>query len=163
MELERMVLVHGRLRIQYLRWMLQAQAPTPKGSGTTTMTEPTYWLDTEEGKAKVNVRKLRKERADKGWSEYDFWNFHSYHSWMMITVLERFKTGVGHPGGMTLEEWLGILDEMIDGFKAALDMTDMCTYDPKIHKSYKEWEDPLRAKYERGMDLFREYYLTLWD
>lgn len=127
------------------------------------MTEPTYWLADPSKEKKINVRRLRKERADRGWSEYDFWNFHSYHSWMMMSVLERFKTGMGYPMGLTEEEWQGILDEMIDGFRASLDLTDMVTYDPKIHKSYKEWEEPLRAKYERGMDLFRKYYLTLWD
>lgn len=128
--------------------------------------EPIYWLETEEGRAKVNVKRLRKERADKGWSEYDFWNFHDYHSWMMISVLERFKTGMGYPVDdrvKSMEDWIEVLDEMIEGFKAALDMTEMTTYDPKIHKSYKEWEEPLRKTYERGMDLFRQYYLTLWD
>lgn len=125
--------------------------------------DPQAWVGKEENKGKYSIRKLRKERADKGWSEYDFWNFHDYHSWMMISVLERFKTGVGYPGGITWDEWTGILDEMIEGFKASLEMSNMDTYDPKIHKSYTEWEDPLRVKYERGMELFSKYYLSLWD
>lgn len=128
--------------------------------------DPQAWVGKEENKGKYSLRRLRKERADQGWSEYDFWNFHDYHSWMMISVLERFKTGVGYPVNdrvKSMEDWVAVLDEMIEGFKAALEMSNMETYDPKIHKSYKEWEDPLRVKYERGMDLFREYYLTLWD
>lgn len=130
------------------------------------MTEPTYWLADPSKEKRVNVRRLRKERADRGWSEYDFWNFHGYHSWMMISVLERFKTGMGYPVDdrvKSMEDWIEVLDEMIEGFKASLDLIDMVSYDRKIHKSYKEWEEPLRAKYERGMDLFRIYYLTLWD
>jgi hypothetical protein len=125
--------------------------------------DPQAWVGAEENKGKYNVRRLRKERADKGWSEYDFWNFHDYHSWMMISVLERFKTGVGYPGDVTWDEWLSILDEMIDGFKAALELSSMDTYDSKIHKSYDEWQDPLIAKHKRGMELFSKYYLSLWD
>lgn len=115
---------------------------------------------------KKRLKKLRKQRAKRGWSEYDFWNFHHYHAWMMISVLERFKTGMGHPVDDNIEtmgDWWLVLDEMIEGFKAHIEMNEMETFDPKIHKSYNEWEDPLRKKYERGMELFSKYYTTLWD
>lgn len=111
---------------------------------------------------KYKVKKHRKERADQGWSEYDFWNFHNYHSWMMISVLERFKNGVGYPMGLTEQQWSEILDEMIDGFKSDIIMTDMINYDSK-KQTYAEWQEPYQAKLKRALELFAEYYQSLWD
>jgi hypothetical protein len=121
------------------------------------LNDPSDFVDAE------HLEEHRTQRADRGWSEQDFWNFNSYHSWMMISVLERFKTGVGYPGGMTWDEWMAILDEMIDGFKADIMITDMIGYEPEIHESYDEWSALLQAKLDRALTLFVKYYQTLWD
>lgn len=126
-------------------------------SGNLVLKDPTNFV-------KKSLRKKhRKQRAKRGWSEWDFWNFHDYHSWVMISALERFKTGFGYPADLTQDEWIAILCEMQEGFRASLDLSTMDTYDRKIHKTYAEWQDPLIAKHKRGMKLFSKYYMSLWD
>lgn len=107
----------------------------------------------------------KNQRAEQGYSEWDFWNFHDYHSWMMINVLERFKTGNGYPAELeSMDEWVKILDQMIDGFKAHTDISEMTGYDNKPKDmSYIEWQKPLLKRYKRGMKLFTKYYGSLWD
>lgn len=130
--------------------------------------DPTSWVEDKSSRTFriKNLKKHRKQRKAKGYSEFDFWNFHNYHSWMMISVLEDFKKGMGHPVDdqiKSMEDWIAILDEMIEGFKASLEISYMDTYDRKIHGSWSEWEKPLREKYERGMELLSKYYFALWD
>jgi len=78
----------------------------------------------------------------------------------MIQVLEDFKTGMGYPvtGEVgSMEDWIKVLTEMQDGFKAHIEMANFAH--PSSSPEYVE----LDKKFRRGMELFTEYYGTLWD
>lgn len=118
------------------------------------MDDPSKWVEAAEG---WDANKHYEERKKNGFSYADWINFNDYLNWVMINALEQFKTGHGHPyyGGVeTMEDWVKVLDEIIEGFKAqALIQSD---YNPKTYK-----ED--RAKFERGMELLTKFYNSLWD
>jgi hypothetical protein len=129
------------------------------------MEDPSSWVyeDDNDPKHDYSVEEHRRLRAERGFSTYDWWNFNSYLSWVIIQGLEKFKTGAGHPvyGGVaTMEEWVAVLDEMIDGFKA---IEAIVEHDRPKDIPYDEWEAGLRAKWERGMELFTTFYGSLWD
>jgi len=119
--------------------------------------DPTLWVG---DRSKKDRKRHKRERKAKGYSVFDFWNFFEYHSWVMIQVLEDFKTGMGHPvtdeiGSM--KDWIKILIEMQDGFKAHTEMANFLY--PPSSPEYVE----LDKKFRRGMELFTEHYGTLWD
>jgi hypothetical protein len=94
------------------------------------------------------------QRARRGWSDGDAWNFCDYIAEVIEgAVRELRQQEHGHPGGITMDEWLTILGKIEDGFKA-----------------YREWNaDPandqlnLQPKYEEGMALFAKWHPHLWD
>ena len=57
----------------------------------------------------------------------------------------------GHPGDVTFEEWLEILDKMIYAFE---------TYATNPNYVNPERQDPGIAE---GLDFFRKYFFHLWD
>jgi hypothetical protein len=119
--------------------------------------DPTLWVGT---RSKKDKKRHKKERATKGYSRFDFWNFFQYHSWVMVQVLEDFKTGMGHPVSgevSTMEEWVGVLTEIQDGFRAHSEMSEF-THLP----SSPEYVE-LDKRFRRGMKLFTDYYGTFWD
>lgn len=109
-------------------------------------------------------------RVFRGYSNYEVYEMHHWHSDHMVTLLKDLrKTKVGHPcrvGCETEEEWDKIIDEMIDGFEAAIAISDY-SYVPlgeEINgKKLREEYDKLEKKFDRGMSLFHEYYFDLWD
>jgi predicted secreted protein len=60
----------------------------------------------------------------------------------------------GYPPDLTPEHWKEIIEEMGKGFEV-VKLLDDCN-DPKER-------DKLMRQYNRGMDLFKEYYFNLWD
>ncbi len=120
------------------------------------MPDPITW-----GQKPDVVEKHNKERAEFGFSTQDWWNFLEYNSWVMINALEKFKTGMGHPvyGEVeTMDDWVRVLTEIQDGFKAQSRMADFAGAAP----GDPEWEE-LEAKWKRGMELLTIYYGSLWD
>lgn len=120
------------------------------------MDDPTSWEMTP-----AESKKVRKQRADRGFAEQDWWNFNSYLTWVIIQGLEKFKTGAGYPmEAGTMEGWVIILDEMIDGFNAKQAYHDG-DVPPDVHVD--EWAKPLIARWEKGSTLFIKFYGDLWD
>lgn len=98
------------------------------------------------------------QRARRGWSHADTWDFHSFHSRLMVEAIEHMRVVAhGHPGDLTQEQWDGILAEIRDGFRAAIRLDD-CLEDHDDEEDKK-----LRAEFEHGMDLFKLWYFALWD
>ena len=57
----------------------------------------------------------------------------------------------GHPRSLEVEEWKAILDEMLEGFRLAVEAD--CY--PLIGDDHK--------KLEHSLDVFRKWFFALWD
>lgn len=108
----------------------------------------------------------RHERIHNGFSIVDWWNFDSYIAAIMIDGLKKFKedgTGVPAEFGTDvtdtgLEEWHAVLDKIIDGFKAYLEINDHLGYD-----DYLEFYDEAKKKLDNSFELLKTYFQYLWD
>jgi hypothetical protein len=121
------------------------------------MEDPTNFVKPEE------LERHHKGRIEDGFSVFDFWNFNTYLSWVIIGGLEKFKDGAGHPANLEdMAEWREALEVMIDGFKAQEELNSMESWDRSI-MTYKEFSGPLEEKWRKGAALFVEYYGSLWD
>lgn len=111
----------------------------------------------------------------KGYTNYDVYELHHSHSHRMIKLLTELKDShVGCPSDLfdnTIEDgnchrWEAILQQMIDGFQAAIDIDDI-DMDVDYYKKHGEWDyteyNKLDKKFKKGMKLFTEYYRNLWD
>ena len=88
------------------------------------------------------------QRARYGVSEEDTWSF----AWYLSNVIPRGvrmlrERGIGHPNGMTWEEWEEILQKI--EVYLALHLEDN--------------SDEYQAQVNEGLALFRTYYYDLWD
>ena len=63
------------------------------------------------------------------------------------------ETEKGHPSDLTQEEW----DEQLADMQFAFDLVSSDDYFRSVG-----WDDTKRARYQRGMDLFRERFEQLW-
>lgn len=116
------------------------------------MDDPTAWVYEDD---RYDTKRHEAERAEKGYSVYDFWNFCEYIAWVNISALEDFKTGAGHPADLkSMDEWIAELDIMIDGFRAHIDMQNDWN---------KEKQADRMARYTKGMELYTRRLPTLWD
>lgn len=118
--------------------------------------DPSEWVRTAEG---YDIEKHKSERAEQGFSVFDWWNFCDYIAWVNIQALERFKAGHGYPADLgNMDEWRDELATMIIGFKAHLTLNNL-EYDWKS----KEKTKALTDDYERGMALYAKRFSALWD
>jgi hypothetical protein len=127
------------------------------------MSDPTtQWV---AGDNNYDLEKHVAERAEQGFSTYDWWNFCDYIAWVNINALEKFKTGAGYPGDLSgMDEWVEILDQMIDGFKAAREISSLEYYLPKDTKEENDARyAAVIARKEKGLALYAEYFNSLWD
>lgn len=119
------------------------------------------------------------QRGIRGWADCDVWSFDSYLNKIIISGLKRLKENhQGCPSDLWDEyavnqechKWYFIIDEMIQGFEAADTIVNgHCMYFSEIDNGMMEYRldkeqlENLSKKYKRGMKLFSEYYLNLWD
>ena len=115
------------------------------------------------------------ERAYYGIGHADVWNFDYYLSTVIIrglkqlkkynhgcptNIYDKYKNQIGlsqkEIDRLAHNEWLLVLSIMIEGFESAEKI--ICPSKLNI-KKYKE----LEIKLNKGMDLFKKYYLSLWD
>lgn len=116
------------------------------------MEDPSLWVFEDE---RYDTKKHMTERAQQGFSEYDWWNFTDYIAWVNIQALERFKSGSGFPGDLrNMDEWVAELEIMVDGFRAKIEMDN-------------DWDEhnieERKARYEKGMNLYIKRLSHLWD
>jgi len=96
------------------------------------------------------------QRAYRGWDDTVVWSIDYYLAQYMPIWLRKLKEDKkGIPIGLTEEEWSVILYKITTGFEVAYKIIEM-DYDGHGQEiAYK--------KFEEGMDLFKEYFFSLWD
>lgn len=94
--------------------------------------------------------KFLYQRVFRGWDDSDTWNLDYKIAEFTLPRLKRFKElHNSYPVGLTEEEWIVIIDEMIYSFETTLN--EDIDYD-KV-----DWD-----KVERGYMLFGKYFRNLW-
>lgn len=87
-----------------------------------------------------------------GFSDLDCINLDHHLSKVILSRLERFRyIHKSYPSGLTSDQWNDILDEMIWAFK---------TY---YSEDIWDLDSQAVSRINNGMDLFRQYYMTLWS
>ena len=95
------------------------------------------------------------QRGYRGYADRDIWSLDYYLSGWMPAALERLRrTKHGTPIGMTPKGWDTRLTVMVEGFKAVREMDDVSNRD-----HYKQ----LKRKMDKGLRMFAECFLNLWD
>lgn len=59
-----------------------------------------------------------------------------------------------------MDEWVDILDRIIDGYKAHIELGNL---DVPKDMLYKEWSEGLNERYLVSAKLFAEYMPNMWD
>ena len=117
-------------------------------------------------------------RCKNGYSFRDAWAFDEYLCNILPPVIRGYKDNIGCPGSLYDKKrvndecwkWREILEEMAQGFESAEEIKGT-----KIFKRIKQLDGCyslevdkkklklFSKKYDRGMKLFSEYFLNLWD
>ena len=121
------------------------------------------------------------QRLFRGWDDRVAFGIDWYLAENMPAWIERMKKyGNSYPFDMTPEEWNKVLDEIADGFRAGHrvlngdlsawkelwdsgwtggDIPNPDEFWPKMKGQEKE----ALEKFDRGMELFVQYFWNLWD
>lgn len=135
-------------------------------------------------------RKYIKERAQKGWSRYDAWDFDTYLAMVISGALEYLAhSHMSHPLDVTPEEWTERLQYIADCFKQYTEEPECPAYTAWHESVCREetkkgcvtvsggdeallqaWREEEKRNYENkmkrlkeGFDLLCEIYPNLWD
>ena len=120
------------------------------------------------------------QRGRRGYADCDVWNVHSYLSDLLPKMLRQLSVGYGCPSDLydkkatnnECHKWTEIIEEIAQGFEAAQFLDKMKYHkwvDSKTSKGAKTLEidyeslENARKKLDRGLELFKKYYLNLWD
>lgn len=119
------------------------------------------------------------QRGRRGWADKDCWSFDSYIAGMISGGIRTLKKSHhGCPSEIFDESrknnecwrWEEILEEIAQGFDACQKILDMDYFFTEEnedgmyeHKIDKERMEQLTKKYNRGMELFSEHFMNLWD
>ena len=125
------------------------------------MKDPITWGQDED-----KVERHTRERGERGFSEFDWWNFDEYLTFVIIGGLEKFRDeGHGFPGGFeSFEDWQTILNEMIAGFEAHQRLVNLDGWDSKATREQNDaWQESNEMLWNHGSRLFIKYFGHLWD
>jgi hypothetical protein len=94
-----------------------------------------------------------KQREERGFDDTELWNLFHHLAEHIAPRLKAFRDHdkVGYPAGLSAKKWQNILSKMIFAFEE-ISKDDMWDFDEKKNK-----------KVEEGLDLFRKWFLGLWD
>jgi len=96
------------------------------------------------------------QRGKYGYSDADTWHLSYYLATIIVAGVKAIRErALGFPNNMHGEEWEEVLQQIEEGFSAALAIMDY--YD--IDGDSKLLQD----KYEKGMQLFSKHFFSLWD
>jgi len=111
-------------------------------------------------------------RGKNGYSYIDVWSFDSYLCDVIIGGVKLLKENLhGAPHELFDDnaenqtwKWEAVLDKIIEGFEAGRALIDM----DYIHlgdtkETWMPKQEKLTAKFNEGMDLFKQYFFNLWD
>lgn len=117
-----------------------------------------WWLDKHGPKQKWYDFRHFVQRGRKGYSVFDTFGFDGYLCRVIANGLDDIRSVAhGWPGEpLTFEQWLWILEDISNGFRANQKMM-------WGHSEPDYNEDALWAEFNRGMDLFRFFFNSLWD
>lgn len=97
------------------------------------------------------------QRGWRGYADCDIWGLDSYLASWMPEALDRLATiKIGTPIGMTHSGWKTRLGHMRDGFLTAREFHEFNYRTPKEAKI-------LMKRMNRGLSVFVEHFLSLWD
>lgn len=121
------------------------------------------------------------QRCKYGFSYQDVWSFDDYLCDIIPPAVRKLKEDCcGCPGELWDKErindechrWKEILEEIAQGFEAAQKITGLKYFkyekskdspDYFVHEIDEKKAKLLTKKYERGMELFSKYFLSLWS
>lgn len=101
---------------------------------------------------KRHVR-YKKQREKRGFDNTELWSLeHSIVKFVYPRLKEFRRITPAYPSSFdTQEEWLKVLDKILIGFKAFIDV-EGCFFGEKKSKK----------KFDEGFKVFTEYFLCLW-
>ncbi len=117
------------------------------------------------------------QRGKRGYSDRDGWDMSEYWGEIMPALLRRLKGGVGCPCNFydkenknnECEKWDEALETMAQGFEAASWIKNKSLWEFKRKNGKTEYTldfksiENAKEKMEKGLKLFAENYLSLWD
>ena len=120
------------------------------------------------------------QRGRRGYSDRDLWSFTDYLCDIIPPALRDLaKNSMGCPGELwdkkaknnECHKWDEILEEIAQGFEAAKEMDNSsgCKYEKRLKDGCITYENDMKKiklltkKLDRGLDLFKKYFLNLWD
>lgn len=117
--------------------------------------------------------KFAWQRVFRGYDNSAIWSHHSYHSKQTAEILRNLaENKVGCPANLfdaknkkdACHKWKALLVQMAEGFEAATAIDNMDYMDMKdTRKQYMKKHDALMKKFDKGMKLYCENYMSLWD
>jgi len=118
------------------------------------------------------------QRLKRGYTDEDVWSFDAYLNKIIPSAVRQIAKGPnGCPGTFwdkknkndECYKWKVVLEEIAQGFEAAESISNFKYINlVKKEEGYIQEVDKkklkmLTKKYDRGMDLFKKYYMALWD
>ena len=99
--------------------------------------------DSESNPEKAKIYK--EQRLERGWDDTELWNLDSTIIKFILPRLRRFKeVTAGYPPELeTMENWLDVIQKMIDSFEKYLD------------------SEPILPE-DEGFELLHKYFFNLW-
>lgn len=92
-----------------------------------------------------------EQREKNGFDDTETWSLYSTIVSFTLPRLKHFREVLaGYPAGMTQDEWEEILDKMIYSFQMIYDDKTLGITEEENKKLYD------------GLDLFRDYFFSLW-
>ncbi len=127
----------------------------------------THWFLETHG-VQVQLRNVKSflQRGKRGYAQRDLWHFSGYLATMLPEAICDLRDNViGYPCSLeSSEEWEDVLTQIADGFDAGkqlqegpVDASDLTVYGDDASA------DELQARFDNGMELFKEYFFDLWD
>lgn len=110
-------------------------------------------------------RKMKKQRAKKGFCDIDVWNIDMFIENTLLNILKQFKKEhIGYPFDITSEEWDNIIDRMIFLLTEMNEKT--CSmqynYDENDKEKYiKICEYQTKCK-DEFYELLKKWHWNLW-
>ena len=115
----------------------------------------------------------RNQRIERGFDNSELWSLDATIAKFILPRLKAFREcHCGYPGNLSDEKWNEILDKMIIAFDIYLNDDDLINSEEIIRKFHKQGFFKgrtlekclqLHADFEKGMEYFHEYWMSLWD
>jgi len=165
-----------------------------------------WWKDYLNPKTYWKTVKYFCQRGYRGYADCDSWDADSYFEAVMLGVIKHLKENIhGYPCGLIdgvddfdspthdggFEKWKSILDEIIEGLEASIELRHEDTVPEGTYSSgpieweevpgnpellrmidrgsgfnklqYEQWQAPLLKKKKRAMLLLVKHWGSFWD